>query len=153
MLSKKTFLTLLCCAACLLFLAPMAAQAQVSQPIGQACGMIINCPAGCTCLTTCDDVHNAGTGNDCVLAYGGNDLVYGGTGNDTLEGGAGNDDLYGESGDDILRGQGGNDDLFGGSEADCLDGGNGTDNLDGGSERDSCANGNITNCEVAVSSC
>jgi hypothetical protein len=149
---KNTILALVFCAAAVLLIAP-AAQAQVGQQIGQACGIIINCPAGCTCLSTCDDVHNAGAGNDCVLGYGGNDLIWGGTGNDTLEGGSGNDDLYGESGDDILRGQGGSDDLFGGSEADCLDGGNGTDNLDGGSERDQCANGNITNCEVAVSSC
>ncbi|HEX9735879.1 MAG TPA: calcium-binding protein [Thermoanaerobaculia bacterium] len=157
MTTKRTLLALLGAAALLLVASGASAQTHIDiGDIGEICGIIINCPTGCICGTTCDDTLN-GSDNvqDCILGFGGNDRIFGKGENDPrLEGGGGNDHVYGDSGEDTLFGQAGNDNLFGGSESDCLDGGAGTNNLDGGSgANDSCANGAITDCETAVPNC
>ena len=93
-----------------------------------------------------DDLIEAYGGNDVVFSRDGNDTVYGGTGNDTIEGGAGSDSLSGGDGADLLRGDfaagnwtlpgAGADTLDGGAGNDTLFGGNGDDELFGGTEHD-----------------
>jgi Ca2+-binding RTX toxin-like protein len=75
----------------------------------------------------CDNIIDAGAGNDQVWAGGGNDVV---------RGEAGDDKLYGEDGDDLLDGGDGKDELYGGNGDDVLVGGAGSDTIDGGSGYD-----------------
>ncbi|MFO1070125.1 MAG: calcium-binding protein [Geminicoccaceae bacterium] len=86
--------------------------------------------------TSASNSITAGTGDDAVLGYGGNDTLFGGNGNDGIAGGAGNDSLFGGNGNDGLDGGTGNDNLFGGNGNDVLDGGEGNDILGGGAGND-----------------
>lgn len=60
------------------------------------------------------DILRAGTGDDIVVATGGNNELHGGQGRDVLVGSAGMDKMYGGSGADILIASGGSDVLDGG---------------------------------------
>jgi Ca2+-binding RTX toxin-like protein len=73
--------------------------------------------------TPAADTLNGGTGQDFIIARGGNDTV---SGSDNA------DRLAGHDGDDTLAGGAGHDALFGGAGDDRLDGGTGNDTLDGG---------------------
>ena len=55
------------------------------------------------------DGDKVGTGNDTVVALGGNDYAGGDLGNDSISGGAGNDTLNGGQGNDTLVGGAGDD--------------------------------------------
>ena len=91
-----------------------------------------------------NDVVNAGKGNDIVCGEGGNDVINGGQGDDELIGdeldsfpaapsnGANNDTLNGGQGDDSLIGLGGNDTLNGGQGDDTLIGFGGVDTINAG---------------------
>lgn len=79
------------------------------------------------------DIIRGTSGDDVIVALGGNDLIFGNGGNDVICGGAGNDRIYGNSGNDILIGQAGSDRLNGGS---------GNDSCDSSSE-----DGRISSCE------
>lgn len=72
------------------------------------------------------------TGNDAMIAGGGNAFFYGGVGNDTLTGGAGNDRLYGGTGDDQIVGNGGANFLSGGAGDDHIFVRGSLDTVDGG---------------------
>ena len=83
-----------------------------------------------------DDVLAGSLLADTILAYGGDDLVYGADGDDRLLGDQGDDEMWGGSGsdtirggagDDFLKGEDGNDILIGDAGADYLDGGAGID--------------------------
>lgn len=60
------------------------------------------------------------TGNDRIVALGGDDGIFSGGGGDFVLGGSGTDLLSGESGNDKLFGGTGSDDIFGGSGDDTL---------------------------------
>jgi Ca2+-binding RTX toxin-like protein len=75
---------------------------------------------------------SGGSGNDKIVAGGGNDIISGGKGNDRCDGGAGDDALFGESGNDRLVGGIGNDTLDAASGNDWLIGWDGNDVLSGG---------------------
>ncbi|WP_211243404.1 calcium-binding protein [Chitiniphilus eburneus] len=66
-----------------------------------------------------------------ILAFDGDDTVFGGTGVDHVWGGSGNDTLHGGAGDDVLDGGAGNDTLYGGDGRDTyvLERGSGTDRV------------------------
>jgi Ca2+-binding RTX toxin-like protein len=93
------------------------------------------------------DLLGGGSGSDAVLAYGGNDIVYGGAANgsepndDTIYGGAGNDTIYGGVGSDYISGDENNDLLFGGAGNDGIDGGAGNDAIWGGAGDDAFSGG------------
>ena len=76
---------------------------------------------------TDDDVIEAYGGNDSVVAGEGNDSVFAGTGDDSVYGGSGNDTLLGEAGNDLIDGGDGNDLLVGGAGDDQMDGQGGDD--------------------------
>ncbi|UJP06402.1 MAG: hypothetical protein LZF61_05390, partial [Nitrosomonas sp.] len=78
-----------------------------------------------------ETIYGYNAGPNQVLAYGGNDTVYGGDGNDNLDGGAGKDYLNGYDGNDTLLGQNGADQLYGSNGGDTLNGGTGDDYLEG----------------------
>lgn len=77
-----------------------------------------------------DDLVQGFAGNDTILSGSGNDTVYAGAGADSVDGGTGNDKLYGfgdtlggsliELGNDTLIGGQGNDSLYGGAGDDRL---------------------------------
>lgn len=79
-------------------------------------------------ITTEDDTK--------VMAYAGNDVVFGRNGDDQLMGLHGNDGLHGGGGADRLWGQVGNDKLYGNQGNDWLSGGQGRDTLFGGTNND-----------------
>lgn len=87
------------------------------------------------------DVIWAGSGNDLILAAGGNDTIGAGTGNDQIEAGGGDDRIFAYSGDDTVSGEAGNDLIFSGSGADSINGGDGNDTLWGGSGDDTLTGG------------
>ena len=68
--------------------------------------------------TDANNVYFANSSDTQMLAYGGNDTIYGGEGDDEIYGGDGCDLLMGEEGDDTLDG---------GADADVLVGGSGDD--------------------------
>jgi Ca2+-binding RTX toxin-like protein len=78
-----------------------------------------------------NDTVSAGAGNDTVLGGDGDDSVDGGDGDDSLEGGAGNDAITTGEGENTAFGGDGDDTLTGGSLFDILSGGTGNDSLDG----------------------
>jgi Ca2+-binding RTX toxin-like protein len=71
----------------------------------------------------------AGSGNDSVLARGGNDVVLAGRGHDTVSGSAGSDLIIGGSGNDVITGSTGSDLLAGNLGNDNASGGDGHDVL------------------------
>lgn len=105
-------------------------------------------------------------GNDCIIAFGGDDEVYdfkgsastggtdwlfGGDGNDKLYALNGDDYVYGGAGNDYIEGHDGNDKLYGEDGDDTIKGGQGNDDIDGGDGTDACidtqGNNTIINCE------
>ena len=83
----------------------------------------------------------AGNGNDNLIGYDIQNLMYGNVGNDTLSGMGGNDTLDGGDGNDSLYGGTGSDVLLGGAGVDILNGENGDDVLDGGTGDDTLNGG------------
>jgi Ca2+-binding RTX toxin-like protein len=81
--------------------------------------------------------------NTEILAYGGNDTLFGTPGDDTQDGGPGNDELLGEAGDDTQIGGPGNDEQTGDSGNDTQLGGPGNDTQKGGkgSDTQNCGGG------------
>gem|GEM_PF-3173994 len=79
---------------------------------------------------------SGGTGNDRIVAEGGNDTIFGGDGDDEIHSGAGADQIYGDHGNDTLHGDGGNDWIKGNDEDDKMYGGGGNDHLRGRDGRD-----------------
>lgn len=79
-----------------------------------------------------------GAGNDVIVAFNGDDAVFGEDGDDRLDGGVGIDYLVGGSGNDRLDGSFDADALYGGDGDDTLVGGSGfdTDILVGGNGND-----------------
>ena len=77
-----------------------------------------------------------GDGMDWLEGRGGNDFIYGGNDADTLFGQQDHDLLSGDQGNDFLGGGEGNDKLFGGADNDFLSGGLGDDVLTGGTGND-----------------
>lgn len=71
----------------------------------------------------------AGTNDDLIEAYGGNDTVRAGEGNDTVYGDTGDDSIEGNAGDDLLDGGLGNDLIYGGDGADLVVSGAGNDTV------------------------
>ncbi|MFN7224016.1 MAG: CAP domain-containing protein, partial [Paracoccaceae bacterium] len=82
------------------------------------------------------DVLTGNVRNNIIVAYGGNDTLYGGDGADTLIGDMGDDFIYGGSSTadlrDVVYGGDGNDFIDGGYGNDELNGGNGNDTVNGG---------------------
>jgi len=74
-----------------------------------------------------NDVLFGGNGNDNLQAGFGDDFVYGGAGADSVFGGEGDDVIYGGNGNDWLMGEGGNDYIKGGLGDDFLQGNAGSD--------------------------
>lgn len=91
--------------------------------------------------TSGDDIIVAGGGDDRVIAKKGNDWVSGGSGDDKIKGGEGNDVIMGDEGDDILKGGKGNDVILGGEGDDKIKGNKGNDELDGGDDTDKVIGG------------
>ncbi len=83
-----------------------------------------------------DDIIIAYRGNDQLFGDGGNDVIYGGGGHDYIDGGEGDDQLFGESGNDKIIGGGGKNILVGGEGDDILIAGNEGDKLYGGTGND-----------------
>ena len=75
--------------------------------------------------------NSAGTNDDLIEAYGGNDSVLAGEGSDTVFAGTGDDTVFGGTGDDTLHGEAGNDQIDGGAGNDLLIGGTGDDQMNG----------------------
>lgn len=76
------------------------------------------------------------SGNNAIVGFATDSLLYGGNGNDTVTGVTGYDQLFGGNGNDLLNGGGGPDKLLGGDGDDVLIGGSGIDNLYGGAGND-----------------
>ncbi|MEM3161061.1 MAG: PKD domain-containing protein [Nitrososphaera sp.] len=106
-------------------------------------------------------------GNDCIIAFEGNDEVYdfkgsastggtdwlfGGDGNDKLYALNGDDYVFGGNGNDYLEGHNGNDRLYGGAGDDIIKDISGNDYIDGGDGTDNCIDtsgtNTIINCET-----
>ncbi|RXT16740.1 MULTISPECIES: calcium-binding protein [unclassified Bosea (in: a-proteobacteria)] len=102
------------------------------------------------------DYIEGGSQEDYIIAFGGNDVVYGdnsASGRDgdivgslTVEadvilGGIGNDLIFGQSGFDYVNGEGGDDTIFGGLGDDFLQGGTGADTIFGGAGNDTIYGG------------
>ncbi len=85
--------------------------------------------------------HAGSSGDDVILAFGGNDSVHGGAGADHINGGLGQDFLKGGNGSDLIIGNDGNDRLIGGAGLDRVCGGSGRDILDGGYGEDVLSGG------------
>jgi len=89
-----------------------------------------------------DDSILGGNIEDHLVAYAGNDIVWGRGGSDTILGGDGNDHLYGQSpsggtdGADSISGGLGSDYLQGNAGNDTLDGAEGSDRINGGKDND-----------------
>ncbi len=83
-----------------------------------------------------DDIIIAYRGNDQLFGDAGNDVIYGGGGHDYIDGGEGDDQLFGESGNDKIIGGGGKNILVGGEGDDILIAGNEGDKLYGGTGND-----------------
>ncbi len=80
----------------------------------------------------------AGTNDDLIEAYGGNDSVFAGEGNDTVLAGDGDDRVEGNAGNDSLDGGTGNDVVYAGDGADTALGGDGDDFLFGDAGTTAC---------------
>lgn len=98
-----------------------------------------------------DDLIQGFGGNDTIQAGNGNDTIYAGDGADSVRGGAGNDVIYGygdtlggtdDGSADYLIGEAGNDEIHGGAGNDTLEGGAGDDTLYGGDGDDVLNGGN-----------
>ncbi|HEX2546730.1 MAG TPA: calcium-binding protein [Ramlibacter sp.] len=76
---------------------------------------------------TSNDVLVAYAGDDRLYGLGGADYLYAGAGDDTAAGGAGTDVLLGDAGNDVLSGEEGDDYLYGGAGINQLSGGAGVD--------------------------
>ncbi|RMD49465.1 MAG: hypothetical protein D6832_01690 [Alphaproteobacteria bacterium] len=88
--------------------------------------------------------HNdnaAGTNDDVIEAYGGDDRIEAGAGDDTVHAGGGRDYVAGGAGDDRILGEGGDDHLYGGDGDDELCAGDGRDDVNGGDGNDVLAGG------------
>jgi Ca2+-binding RTX toxin-like protein len=68
-----------------------------------------------------DDEIEGGSGADLILGSGGNDMIYGGSGDDVIADGGGNDEVFAGEGNDTVIVDRGNDSLFGGKGYDTLD--------------------------------
>ena len=94
-----------------------------------------------------DDVVYGFGGNDNIQTFAGNDLVYGGSGDDVIDDaaganqGEGSDTFFGDSGNDKIWGGVGNDKLYGGADNDYVDGEEGNDLVDGGTGNDTLFGG------------
>lgn len=80
------------------------------------------------------------SGDDVIVALGGNDTVYGGNGEDVICLGEGDDNAEGGRHDDVIFGEGGSDEIRGNWGRDTIDGGTGHDEGRGGAGRDTCIN-------------
>ncbi|MDY6939154.1 MAG: calcium-binding protein [Cyanobacteriota bacterium] len=83
-----------------------------------------------------DDVVFANQGADAIDAGMGNDRIFAGQDGDGVRGGMGNDTLAGDLGNDLIFGDEGEDVLFGNRGTDNLDGGFGNDTIYGGNQND-----------------
>jgi Ca2+-binding RTX toxin-like protein len=83
-----------------------------------------------------DDLICLGDGNDIAYGEAGNDTLIGGPGNDTLSGGEGIDWVSGGDGDDTIRLGARNDTAYGDGGNDVINGGGGADYIDGGPGND-----------------
>ena len=89
-----------------------------------------------------DDLVYGYGGNDNIQTFDGNDVVYGGDGDDVIDDasgtnqGAGDDTFFGDAGHDKIWGGIGDDKLYGGTGNDYVNGEEGNDLVDGGSGKD-----------------
>ncbi len=89
------------------------------------------------------DILGSGPEGDDVMAYGGNDVLYGGSdaGSDTLDAGSGNDTIFGAGGNDQLLGGTGSDLIYNGTGDDIIVAGDGDDTLYAGPGDDTLTGG------------
>ena len=85
---------------------------EINDSFAQPSTLLIGASGG----ASSDDILYAGTGDDIVVATGGNNEIYAGPGRDILIGTAGTDKMYGGSGADIFVASAGNDILDGGGD-------------------------------------
>lgn len=85
---------------------------------------------------TLDQIVNSFSGDDQITTGHGSDIIFVGGNDDVVFAGEGDDYISGEVYEDELHGEGGNEVILGGLGADAIFGGQGNDNMRGGSQDD-----------------